>query len=465
MQSLKTWTRVANGSATVALLQPTPETVRLFDRLLLMREGSVVFHGTLEQLQHHLSAVRIQPNEEMDLGDWIVDFLADPARIWKRDIAMRKRRNSRAVSLSRSQGAALAKELRANEGKLHTANASHTGGGALSPLATPLGTVGGGVVNGAAAEQIEMTAMGQAEEPQQVIFHIGDDDDDEGGAEAALANGSGVADGRAGPSASAASDPESSAAATLEQQRRLASLSVAAACLDIGAATAHPAPFPGHDLSLRRRKMLGQIISSKDIPLTTGALRYAWKRSPVFAGLQADIRSARAHDWTAAQLAEFRSHPFTGPQFFRRHTHSVWHHTYWCLWRQVIFLSRNPRFVYPRLLVSLLLGLVIGSLYWQLGQGVEKFPARVGLINISALIMALNNMVGVQLASQFKHVVYKQIDAGFYSAPSEIAATVITNLPIAFLDVAIFSICVYWMAGQYRGRNTKHTRKKQTERN
>ncbi len=39
-----------NITAVVALLQPPPEVFSLFDRVLLMREGSIVYHGASAQI-------------------------------------------------------------------------------------------------------------------------------------------------------------------------------------------------------------------------------------------------------------------------------------------------------------------------------------------------------------------------------------------------------------------------------
>jgi ABC-type sulfate/molybdate transport systems ATPase subunit len=43
--ALKRWTRTLHGSVVTALLQPTPETYELFDDVILMREGTIVYHG------------------------------------------------------------------------------------------------------------------------------------------------------------------------------------------------------------------------------------------------------------------------------------------------------------------------------------------------------------------------------------------------------------------------------------
>lgn len=45
------WSRLTRGSAVAVLNQPTPEIFELFDNVILMRRGAVVFHGPREQLR------------------------------------------------------------------------------------------------------------------------------------------------------------------------------------------------------------------------------------------------------------------------------------------------------------------------------------------------------------------------------------------------------------------------------
>ena len=103
---------VADGLAVVvALLQPSPEVFSLFDEVVLLREGAVVFHGPRESLRPYLSDLGFAPPEEdvgaagealgagdapirtqpssgyvaapptggtLDLADWLVSFLTSP---------------------------------------------------------------------------------------------------------------------------------------------------------------------------------------------------------------------------------------------------------------------------------------------------------------------------------------------------------------------------------------------------
>ena len=62
-------------------------------------------------------------------------------------------------------------------------------------------------------------------------------------------------------------------------------------------------------------------------------------------------------------------------------------------------------------------------------------------------VQAFNNLVSVQLATQFKHVVWKQVDAGFYGPHSYVLSMVLVNVPLSLADVSMFSLIVYFSVG------------------
>ena len=70
VRSIKSWCRASNGSATISLLQANPDVIALFDQIILMREGCIVFSGTRFELDQHLFTMRITPNPDVDLADW-----------------------------------------------------------------------------------------------------------------------------------------------------------------------------------------------------------------------------------------------------------------------------------------------------------------------------------------------------------------------------------------------------------
>lgn len=89
---IRAWCHTRQGTVVAALLQPTPEIYDLFDDVLLLREGRVVFHGPRDALPKHLvslgfpapSPAPVQASEspvaesrEDDIADWALRIISD----------------------------------------------------------------------------------------------------------------------------------------------------------------------------------------------------------------------------------------------------------------------------------------------------------------------------------------------------------------------------------------------------
>ncbi|KAH9254741.1 hypothetical protein BASA81_007292 [Batrachochytrium salamandrivorans] len=65
---------VLGQTVVVALLQPAPEVLNLFDDIIVMAEGRIIYHGAREHVKDYFEGLgfRIPPNK--DLGDFIVEL-------------------------------------------------------------------------------------------------------------------------------------------------------------------------------------------------------------------------------------------------------------------------------------------------------------------------------------------------------------------------------------------------------
>jgi ABC-type multidrug transport system ATPase subunit/ABC-type multidrug transport system permease subunit len=76
----------------IALLQPTPEVFDLFDDVILMREGSVVFHGRKDSLREYMSSLGFIPppvDDSEDFADWVTEVLSFPEKTHRRNVLER----------------------------------------------------------------------------------------------------------------------------------------------------------------------------------------------------------------------------------------------------------------------------------------------------------------------------------------------------------------------------------------
>lgn len=64
-------TRVTQTIKLVSLLQPPPETVALFDELILLGEGKIIYNGPIEEVVDYFNALGYEIPERMDVADWL----------------------------------------------------------------------------------------------------------------------------------------------------------------------------------------------------------------------------------------------------------------------------------------------------------------------------------------------------------------------------------------------------------
>jgi ABC-type multidrug transport system ATPase subunit len=55
----------------VTLLQPPPETFALFDELILLSDGKVIYSGPVEQVVPYFESLGYELPERMDPADWL----------------------------------------------------------------------------------------------------------------------------------------------------------------------------------------------------------------------------------------------------------------------------------------------------------------------------------------------------------------------------------------------------------
>jgi hypothetical protein len=80
---------------------------------------------------------------------------------------------------------------------------------------------------------------------------------------------------------------------------------------------------------------------------------------------------------------------YTSSQYGRSFPHSIVYHTALCCERQVKLLSRNLTMTVPRLFSAVLMGLIYGTLFYQLG--LADFNSKLGLIQNAIMFVAVRH--------------------------------------------------------------------------
>lgn len=72
----------------LSLLQPSPETVSLFDEVILMAEGKVLFAGPISEVEGYFKDLGYQPPDQMDVADFLQEISTNPAPLYSADFDM-----------------------------------------------------------------------------------------------------------------------------------------------------------------------------------------------------------------------------------------------------------------------------------------------------------------------------------------------------------------------------------------
>ena len=64
-------TRLRHTVRIVSLLQPSPETVALFDEIVLLGEGRILYAGPVDEVTRHFKSLGYEQPDRMDPVDWL----------------------------------------------------------------------------------------------------------------------------------------------------------------------------------------------------------------------------------------------------------------------------------------------------------------------------------------------------------------------------------------------------------
>jgi len=403
MVVLREWCQVSGGTVIAALLQATPECYELYDDLILMREGKVLYHGPrVDVAQFMEQSWGLVAPDDMDIADFIIEVLTNPLQQFhKQQRAHAKGKVQRKFPLE----AALPKELapyaekeksKANGAANGAAN-GHANGHAGNYLASPVSP------GPAAAQSVSV-----------VRFHVAAEEDEP------LPNGAG-------------------ANGVHSSQLSLASSSGVALSGEEAAAAVVPAAGTEDALPLLAR-------NSSQWPVTTDAMLSGYKHSSYYLLQRAAVervQNERSAKVTALKAA--KRTPYTLAQYGSLYTRGFITHTRLSLGRQFTLLSRDKQTVPPRAFSAILQSLIFGSLFWNLSS--ENFYPKIGILLFSIMFFAMGNFTELPATFEGRNAVYKQVDAGMFPPLSYAISIFLAGIPITLLESFLYSIILYFMIG------------------
>ncbi|XP_078168191.1 ABC transporter G family member 36-like isoform X7 [Carex rostrata] len=122
-----------------------------------------------------------------------------------------------------------------------------------------------------------------------------------------------------------------------------------------------------------------------------------------------------------------------------------------CLWKQHLSYWRNPSYTAIRFFFTLMVALLLGSIFWQLGK---KRNTQVDLLNsmgsmyIATLLLGIQNATTVMpIVSIERTVFYRERAAGMYSALPYAFGQAVIELPYILAQALVYGVVVYAMIG------------------
>ncbi|CEG39520.1 atp-binding cassette superfamily [Plasmopara halstedii] len=76
-KSMKSAARNFNATIVISLLQPSPEVFELFDDVLLMNDGTIMFHGKIEDVVPYFESMGFHCPPRKDVADYLLDLGTD----------------------------------------------------------------------------------------------------------------------------------------------------------------------------------------------------------------------------------------------------------------------------------------------------------------------------------------------------------------------------------------------------
>ncbi|ETM48127.1 hypothetical protein L914_07293, partial [Phytophthora nicotianae] len=73
VKSMRTWCKTLGGSVVIALLQPTPEVVEMFDDILMINEGYMVYHGPRTEILEYFEGHGFTCPPRVDPADFLIE--------------------------------------------------------------------------------------------------------------------------------------------------------------------------------------------------------------------------------------------------------------------------------------------------------------------------------------------------------------------------------------------------------
>lgn len=112
---------------------------------------------------------------------------------------------------------------------------------------------------------------------------------------------------------------------------------------------------------------------------------------------------------------------------------------------------RNPQYNITRFVITIIVGLAFGALFWGQGRDVSNAGSVLNVIGVlfsSALFVGITNCLTIQhLVSTQRAVFFRERAAGMYTESAFGLSQQLVELPYLVTQTLLFTLILYWMVG------------------
>ncbi|KAE9032021.1 ABC transporter G family member 38 [Phytophthora rubi] len=162
-----------------------------------------------------------------------------------------------------------------------------------------------------------------------------------------------------------------------------------------------------------------------------------WRESPLYGDLIGAVNAP--HD--PERVRDVEEHMKLMPEFRQ----SFWENTKTVTARQWRLTKRNTSFIYVRALMTVVMGLIYGSSFYQVDP--TNAQMTIGVLFQATIFMSLGQTAQVPTFYEAREVFYKHRSANFYRSSSFAIANSLALIPQAIGESLVFGSLVYWMSG------------------
>lgn len=189
-------------------------------------------------------------------------------------------------------------------------------------------------------------------------------------------------------------------------------------------------------------------------PRTPDEFAARWKASAEHAALVLELTSYEAENPSQERFDEFAQSRKAERSSMQR-LKSPYHLSYLeqirlCVWRGGKRLVADPAFVIASLLFSLIMGLVLGSGFYNMPNNTSSFYHRGAVVFFTLLFNAFSGELEVLTLYALRPVIEKHNRYAFYHQSAEAIANYITDIPYKILNAIMLNTIVYFLANLRR---------------